>query len=101
MSTLKHVSVFNWVRSFMILLIIGLLLPTSSAFAKAPAQAQGPEIFAKKAPADGPTNQLVFSNPNAMGDVSIIPLTTGNLLQDPSFEASFSTYPYWSQSSTN
>src|SRR5688572_14030466 len=94
-------SMSNWARSFTILLLIGLLLPTSPALAKTAAQGAGPEAFAKHRPTDAPRSGPVFANQNAVGSQSLTGFTTGNLLRDPSFEDSYSTYPYWSQYSTN
>jgi hypothetical protein len=101
MSTLKHVSVFNWIRSLTVLVLIGLLLPTSPALAKTPAQGAGPEEFAKHRPADAPRSGPVLSGENAVGGQSFTGFTIGNLVQDPSFEASFANEAYWYQSSTN
>jgi len=85
---------FNWVRCFAILLLIGLLLPTGSVFAEVPAQVSAP-ISKHLHPID-----LRSQNPAAVS--SSVPLLPGsNLLQDPSFEASFGSGLYWNQFSTN
>jgi hypothetical protein len=88
MTALPLKTMLNWVRCFTILLLIGLLLPTSAALA------QDPYPVAKRSPANGQRSEN-----------QIAPLNTatvsGNLLQDPSFEASFRTEAYWQQFSTN
>ena len=192
MYTLKHVSVFNRMHRFITLLLIGLLIPTSSALAKTPAVAPG--SFGKYLPADGAENQpvslllkwdssdtatsyeycidtldnnacdtgwvdtgtanfaivnltgntvyywnvrasdgagIAYANSNTwwsltsapeslierkksaslstptaddkqpLGNASLIPMTVTNMLQDPSFEASYGSSFYWSQYSTN
>jgi hypothetical protein len=90
---------FNWVQSFAILMLIGLLLPAGPAFAQDSGQDLKP--FARSWPADAPRNGTVFSNENSIGGQTLAGFTTGNLLQDPSFEASFGSTAYWQQSSTN
>jgi hypothetical protein len=71
MVALTSKPMFKWVRSVMTLLLIGLLLPTGPALAAANAQSQ---------------MQVVEGS---------------NLLQDPGFEASYSSSAYWTQFSTN
>ena len=99
MSALHRKSIF--LRGFAILLVVMLLLPTSSAFAITPAQDQDPEIFARYWPSRAPANQPAFGAADMMAVQSFATFTTGNLVQDPSFEASFDSFPYWSQTSTN
>src|SRR5258706_1303603 len=81
---------FNWFSSFMILLLIGLLLPTGSALAQAPTPPLDP--FAKHLPANGTKVQIPILAEN------ITPHSANNYLQDPSFEAGGSG---WGQYSTN
>ncbi|HEX6269638.1 MAG TPA: VCBS repeat-containing protein [Anaerolineales bacterium] len=93
MPTLTLKSIFHWVRSFTILLLVALLLPTSPAFAQT--SVQDPNPFAKRWPASGLRSQ------NQMAPAGIVSPSGSNLLQDPSFEASFFSSAYWGQYSTN
>src|SRR5687768_8816261 len=93
MNALTLTSKSNWVRSFTILLLIGLLLPASPAAAKVYAQDANP--FAKRLPLGGVIRQ------NQTGPANLISLSGNNLLQDPGFEASYGSLAYWGQSSTN
>ena len=99
MTTLPLKSVF--VRSFTMLMLTMLLLPASPASAINPTQDQDPEIFARNWPASAPKIQPALASETMMGVQSFATFTTGNLVQDPSFEASFDAFPYWSQASTN
>src|SRR5687767_8309102 len=93
MNALTLTSKSNWIRSFTILLLIGLLLPVSPASAKIYAQDANP--FAKHLIPNGMRSQ------NQAAPVNIVPLAGPNLIQDPSFEASFGSSAFWAQSSTN
>src|ERR1051325_8830699 len=99
MSTPKQVPLLNRVLCFVILLVIGLLLPIQPAFAQA--QTPGIEAFAKKLPPADLKNQLIAPNEEPTGRPRFLPTITANLLQDPSFESSFLTDYYWAQYSTN
>src|SRR5687767_13716372 len=93
MTALTLKSLFNWVRRFTILVLIGLLVPSSPAFAKP--SAQDPNPFARRFPANG------TRSPNQIVPPALAFATGINLIQDPSFEASFTSSTYWKQSSTN
>src|SRR5512133_2603239 len=93
MSTSIHVSPFNGFQIFLIFLLSGFLTSTNSASAKT--LAQGPSPFTKHMPTQSLANQ------NRTGNRDIFTLSSTNLLQDPSFEASFGNSLYWNQSSTN
>src|SRR5258708_23536803 len=93
MFTRNRKLMFNWFSSFMIVLLIGLLLPTGSASAQSPAPP--PKSIIKHLPANG------VRSPNLVGSAPLTSLSGTNLLQDPSFEASFGSTTYWQQFSTN
>ena len=93
MATFRHVSLFNCIRFFLIIVLSGFFTPTNFASAKTLAQDISP--FAKHRP----TQSLTSQNLTANADIPAI--TATNLLQDPSFEASFGNNLYWNQSSTN
>jgi hypothetical protein len=84
---------FNGIHIFTILLLIGLLLPAGPASAQTPIP---PSPFAKLAPFAGG-----IGNHNLANGTTIVQTIGGNLIQDPSFEASFGSTAYWGQFSTN
>src|SRR5262245_57628201 len=93
MLMLKQLLLSNWFRNITVLLLIGVLVPNNSAFAKN--LAQWSETFAKP----WPPNKVISQSP--VSSENVIPLAGGNYLQDPSFEASFGNSTFWTQSSTN
>jgi hypothetical protein len=92
MSTLNRISMFNWIRRFTILLMVGMLLPTGPALAQTPIPP--PNSFAKHLPANGVRSH------NLVDGATLMSLSGGNLLQDPGFEA-YTPNPYWGEYSTN
>ena len=89
----NRMSTFNWIRSFLILLLIGLFLPIGSASA----QDETPGSLEKQQAVVGAGTVKSNSSEGA----TIGPMASTNLIQDPSFEASFGSSAYWSQASTN
>jgi hypothetical protein len=91
MATQNRISIFIWVRSFLALLLIGLILPIGSVSA----QTQSPGLLERQRPVVNTTQQ----NPAAGANIG--PMDATNVIQDSSFEASFGSEAYWSQFSTN
>src|SRR5688572_17624266 len=75
----------------LILLLVGLLLPVNPAFAQTPTPPSEP--LTKQLPANGIRSQ----NRAAINITAAAP----NVLQDPSFEASYGSGAYWGQFSSN
>src|SRR5258706_8317416 len=97
----KYALLFKWFHSFTILLLVGLLLPTSSALAQTPTPGTSP--FAKHAPVQGFQSQApaAINNINRpTNNINLPAISSGNLIQDPSFEASYGSSTYWYQYST-
>ena len=92
MFTLKQFSFEKCVRHFILLLLIGILFLTSSAFVET--QAQTPDPLAKRLPPGGVRSQ----SPQA--PAGVLPLTSGNIVSDPSFESSYGYTTYWTQYSS-
>src|SRR5262245_57433853 len=90
MSTQNHTTRKPFI---LILLIITLVMPTNYAVAKKSLQTDGQ--FEKQLPASGIRTKI----PLAQGNMSLF--SSPNLLQDPSFEASYGSGIYWGQFSTN
>lgn len=89
MTTQNRISIVF--RAALTLLIIGLLSMAGSASA----QGEIPGFVEKRQPVAG-------SNPgNSAGSTGAEPTAATNFIQDPSFENSFGTSVYWTQSSTN
>jgi hypothetical protein len=93
MSTIKHASLYDWLRGFLVLLLIALLLPSSSAQAQGSTGSSRWEAAAKL----GLTPLSEKTVPE--GDLSSSELTT-NLLLDGGFEAyDYNNHndpdPYW------
>jgi hypothetical protein len=82
---------FNWVHRFTSLLLIALILPIGSVSA----QTQPSGLFEKQSHIVDPTNASQAGHANSSS------LIANNLIQDPSFEASYGSGAYWNQSSTN
>jgi len=78
-------------RSVLTLLLIGLLLMAGSASA----QGEIPGFVEKQQPVAGPGTGSSAESTDAG------PTAATNFIQDPSFENSFGTSQYWTQSSTN
>jgi hypothetical protein len=89
MSIDNRISMFF--RCVLTVLLIGLLLPASSASA----QAEGPGSPEKQRPVVNSAQKNSAVGPN------IGPMDATNVIQDPSFEASYGTLAYWDQYSTN
>jgi hypothetical protein len=86
MTTQNRISIVF--RGVLTLLLIGLLMPVGSAFA----QGEGP---------GSPEKQQPVVPTQSAGPTSAEPLDAANVIQDSSFEASFSSEAFWSQSSVN
>src|SRR5688572_15397736 len=93
MLNLRQIMFFNWICGFRVLVLVALLLPTNPALAKATAQDSLP--YEKQLPTDGVRSRI----PTA--EASFMSFSGTNLLQDPSFEASYGSNAYWGQYSTN
>ncbi len=99
MSTEKHARIYYWFRSFTILLLIGFLLPSTSAFAQdqTPSSRKALAIQSNLTP----INKELFSGSDIVSpDVMAGELST-NIIQDGSFEAyQYPEFqdPYWAQS---
>lgn len=89
MYTLNRNSISNLVRFFVILLLIAALQMTGSA------SAQYSGSLEKQQPVVDSKNQNLLEQGNDVSQAG------SNLIQDPSFEASFGSQLYWAQSSTN
>jgi hypothetical protein len=88
MSTLKRTWLYDWSRCFLVLLLIGLLLPSSSA------RAQGPSGSSRKDAAARRLNATRLSDKTIWGEeLSSAELST-DLIQDGGFEAGYNN-PYW------
>src|SRR5829696_2784283 len=90
MAPLKQVSSLKHFHKFFLLLLVGILILISSASAQA--QGETPGSWQKSQPAEGEKSAV----PGVEG---LQPLTSPNLVPDPSFELSYSSGAYWSQSS--
>src|SRR5215207_2197036 len=90
MAALKQVSSLKHFHKFFLLLLVGILILTSSASAQA--QGETPGSWQKSQPAEGEKSAV----PGVEG---LQPLTSPNLVPDPSFELSYSSGAHWSQSS--
>lgn len=94
MTRRKHATMSKWLRSFIIIVMIGFLLPSASVFAQgsSPADRSTVALQAGLTPVSG------ASLPNA----SIAPMAvTGNLIQDGGFEAynaQTQDDPFWAES---
>jgi uncharacterized protein YcfL len=94
----KSTRLFHWFRGFISLILIGILLPTSAVLAQTPVTGSDP--FAAQAPIGGFKKQALLVTPNRKLSANNLISASAfgvNLVQDPSFEASFSTQTYWSQ----
>ena len=87
------ISLLKQIRSCIILFLIGVLFLTSSAFVMPQAQMTNP--FAKQLPAGGQRS------PGPQADTTEKILIGSNIIQDPSFEASYNSGAYWGQYSDN
>jgi hypothetical protein len=92
MEKLKSNSISRWIHRFMALFLTGLLLSTGSVFAQTDTPADNP--LAKKFPENGVRTPIPTFDVEALAP-------SGNLIQDPGFEASYGSSAYWSQSSWN
>jgi hypothetical protein len=90
MITLPLKPMLRWVRIFIILLLLGGLLPTGAALAQQPGLAAEGLHTASNRILD---TRIAFT--------PILAMPSGNLIQDPSFESSFMSTTYWRQTSTN
>jgi hypothetical protein len=92
MATKKLIRMVNWIYIIAMVMLIGLLMLPGSAFAQTPTPPPG--SFEKQLPVGGVRSQI-----------PVIDLTsqavTNNLVQDPSFEASYNSEFYWVQYSYN
>ncbi|HKY54062.1 MAG TPA: hypothetical protein VJM08_07155, partial [Anaerolineales bacterium] len=93
MLNLKQISLFNSIRGFIVIVLVALLLPTNSALAEEPAQDSSP--YEKQMPANGVRSRIPTAG------ASFMSFSGPNLIQDPSFEASYGSNAYWEQYSTN
>jgi hypothetical protein len=83
----KHTPTYYLLRSLAILLLMGFLWPSGSAFAQTPPSSP----FEKHLPANGARSHI------SANDENLSALSTTNLIQDPSFESSYGSTYYWSQ----
>ena len=90
----KYTSLQNLVFRFMVLLLLGCLLPLPAAQAKSAFGTLG-----KSAPVDGAQDQLL--SPLLMWDSNPAAVAANNYVQDPSFESSFPNGSYWNSWSQN
>ena len=93
MSSLEYISIFKWFRVVVIALLIGVLLPVNSVSARI--SSQDIAMFSKQKLTQEEKNQ------NITDSIDVMALAGDNLIQDPSFEASYGTSVYWSQYSSN
>ena len=93
MSALKRLSFFKWTRNLVLAMLAGVLFLTNSAFVDSQGQTTDP--YARQVPADGVQSKV----PEALAPA--LPVNAANIIQDPSFEASYGTFLYWDQFSLN
>lgn len=89
MSIQQRISMFF--RSLLTAVFIGLLLTAGSVFA----QEEDPAFTEKQKPA------TASASPGSVEPADAGPNAPTNFIQDPSFEASYGSFAYWGQSSTN